>query len=82
MGSKEPGEAEKAKRSAQRSDERIETYKSLADQAYALFDGKFSMREIGSMPFKELMERIDRERKNNEKLRELREANSNNGGQQ
>ena len=35
------------------------------------------MREIRTMPFKELMEKIERERKINEKIKEYRENGSN-----
>lgn len=37
------------------------------------------MKEITTMPFRELMDKIDRERKMNEKLKEYREKNSNGG---
>lgn len=37
------------------------------------------MKEIRTMPFKELMEKIERERKINEKIKEYREKGSNGG---
>lgn len=76
MGSKE---SEEIKRREKQIKERVEIYKNLSDQAYTLFEGKYSMQEITTMPFRELMDKIDRERKNNEKIREYREKNSNGG---
>lgn len=78
MGSKE---SEEEKRREKQVKERIEIYQNLSDQAYSLFEGKYSMKEIVTMPFKELMDKIERERKINEKIREYREQKSNNGGQ-
>ena len=79
MGSQE---TEEAKRRESQVKERIEIYKSLADHAYILFEGKYSMKEITTMPFKELMDKIERERINNQKLKEYREnvERNNNGG--
>ena len=54
-------------------------YKSLSDQAYVLFEGKYAMKEITTMPFRELMDKIERERKINEKIKEYRDNNSNGG---
>ena len=54
-------------------------YKSLSDQAYVLFEGKYTMREITTMPFRELMDKIECERKINEKIKEYRDNNSNGG---
>lgn len=76
MGSKE---SEEAKRREEQIKERIEIYQNLTDQAYVLFEGKYSMKEIRTMPFRELMDKIERERKINEKIREYREKGSNGG---
>ena len=82
MGS-ERSEEEKAKEAYEReqAEKRIETFKNLIDQAYILFDGKYSVHEIETMPYHELMDKIERERKIIERQKEYREAEKQNNPQ-
>ena len=41
--------------------EKIENYRLIIDSAYVLFDGKYSMHEIETMPYKQLLYKIERE---------------------
>ena len=49
----------------QKVKERIEGYQYIIDSAYTLFDGKYSMKEIESMPYKELLQKIENEQQIN-----------------
>lgn len=43
--------------------EKIEDFRKLIDTAYEIFDGKYSIDEISKMPYKILIENIEREQK-------------------
>jgi hypothetical protein len=43
--------------------EKIEEYRKLMDVAYEIFDGKYTMKEIAEIPYKELLEKIEREQR-------------------
>lgn len=53
---------------SQKAQERIKGYQYIIDAAYTLFEGKYSMHEIETMPYRELLIRIEKEQ---ERLREL-----------
>lgn len=68
MGSactEEDSRSEKAK-------ERISGYQYIIDSAYTLFDGKYSMHEIETMPYKELLIKIEKEQELNHSIEEER----------
>ena len=52
---------------SQREDEKVkeklETYRYIIDSAYVLFDKKYTMHELETMPYKELIYRIEREQR-------------------
>jgi hypothetical protein len=43
--------------------EKIEEYRKLMDVAYEIFDGKYTMKEIAEISYKELLEKIEREQR-------------------
>lgn len=74
MGSERSEEEKRSKEiEKQQIEKRIETFKNLIDQAYVLFDGKYTIEQIEHMPYGQLMEKIDRERKIIEKTKEYKE---------
>lgn len=50
---------------AQKAKERIDGYQYIIDSAYVLFDGKYSMHDIETMPYKELLIKIEKEQELN-----------------
>ena len=62
------------KRREEETDKKIESYRSLIDSAYIIFDGKYSVKEIEEMPYRELIEKIDRERELSKEFQEYRAA--------
>ena len=52
--------------------EKLDTYQYIMDSAYILFDGKYSMKEIETMPYRDLLSKIEKEQKLNQELEETR----------
>ena len=73
MGGKSTEENERS----QKVKERIEGYQYVIDSAYALFDNKYSIKEIETMPYKELLKKIEKEQELNKALEEEKEKERN-----
>lgn len=56
----------------QKAEERIKGYQYIIDSAYTLFDGKYSMKEIETMPYKMLLQKIEKEQELNRQVEEVR----------
>lgn len=65
MGSEDSEEKKRVK-------EKIDAYQYIIDSAYILFDGKYSVHDIETMPYKELLIKIENEQKLNKELNDAR----------
>ena len=54
--------------------EKIENLQQIIDTAYILFDGKYSIEYISSMPYKKLISYIEHEEKLPKELEEIKTA--------
>ena len=66
------GESTETEQESEKIKERIDAYQYIIDSAYTLFDGKYSMHEIETMPYKELLIKIEREQKRVHEEEELK----------
>ena len=53
-----------------RQQEKIENFRTIIDSAYILFDKKYTMHELETMPYKQLLDLIDREQEMMEKMKQ------------
>ena len=53
---------------------KIESYQHLKNAAYDLFEGKYTIQQIATMPYRDLLEELDAEQKYQQEMAQARAA--------